>query len=406
MKKVYIVAARRTAIGAFGGGFRTTPASRLAARVIGAVISDSGVDPAALDEVIVGNVIGNGQGMGPGRQAAIYAGIPDSIPAYSVNMLCGSGMKSIMLAADAIRSGDANLCVAAGMENMSMAPFTVPAAVRWGSKLGSLQMEDSLLQDGLTDVFNNCHMGVTAENIAKKHAITREEQDTFAAESQRRAAEARSAGRFAAEIAPVEVRERTKTTIIDADEHIRPDTTIDTLAGLRPAFDPSGTVTAGNASGINDGAAALLLASEDAVSEYGLEPVAELVAWAQAALDPAYMGLGPVPAIRRALARAGMVLRDIELVELNEAFAAQSLGVLKELASEHHETVEALLERTNVNGGAIALGHPVGASGARITVTLLHEMARRSASLGLASLCIGGGMGTALIVKRDWGWSR
>jgi acetyl-CoA C-acetyltransferase len=400
MKKVYVVAARRTAIGAFGGGFRTTPASRLAALAIGAVIADCGVDPAALDEVIVGNVIGNGQGMGPGRQAAIYAGVPDTVPAYSVNILCGSGIKSIMLAADAIRSGDANLCVAAGMENMSMAPFTVPASVRWGSKLGSLQMEDSLLQDGLTDVFNNYHMGVTAENIAKKHAIAREQQDAFAAESHRRAAQARSSGRFAAEIVPVEVRERKQTVVVDADEHIRPDTTVETLAALRPAFDPDGTVTAGNASGINDGAAALLLASAEAVSEYGLEPLAEIVAWAQAALDPAYMGLGPVPAIRTALGRAGIALRDIDLVELNEAFAAQSLGVLKELASEHNETVEALNERTNVNGGAIALGHPIGASGARITVTLLHEMARRTASLGLASLCIGGGMGTALIVKR------
>ncbi|TVQ28784.1 MAG: acetyl-CoA C-acetyltransferase [Spirochaetaceae bacterium] len=400
MNKVYIVAARRTAIGAFGGGFKSTPASRLAAQAIRAVLTDARVDPATIDQVIVGNVIGNGQGMGPGRQASIFAGIPDSVPAYSVNMLCGSGMKSIMLGADSIRSGDARLCVAAGMENMSLAPFTVPAAVRWGSKLGSLQMDDSLLQDGLTDVFNNYHMGVTAENIAKKHAITRDAQDAFAAESQRRAADARAAGRFAAEIVGVEVKERKKTTVIDTDEHIRPDTTAETLAGLRPAFDPEGSVTAGNASGINDGAAALLLASEEAVSEYGLTPIAELVAWSQAALDPAFMGLGPVPAIRRALKAAGLSLGDVALIELNEAFAAQSLGVLTELAAEHGATVDALMERTNVNGGAIALGHPIGASGARITVTLLHEMARRGASTGLASLCIGGGMGTALIVKR------
>ena len=400
MNKVYIVAARRTAIGAFGGGFKTTPATRLAAQAIRAVIDDTGVESGAIDEVIVGNVIASGQGMGPGRQASIYAGVPDSVPAYSVNILCGSGMKSIMLAADAIRAGDANLTVAAGMENMSLAPFTVPAAVRWGNKLGALAMEDSILQDGLTDVFNTYHMGVTAENIAKKHAISREAQDAFAAESQRRAADARQAGRFAAEIVGVEVQERKKTVVVDTDEHIRPETTAATLAGLRPAFDPEGTVTAGNASGINDGAAALLLASERAVNEYGLTPIAELVAWSQAALDPAYMGLGPVPAIRKALTKAGLSLGGIELIELNEAFAAQSLGVLTELAAEHGETVDALMERTNVNGGAIALGHPIGASGARITVTLLHEMVRRNATNGLASLCIGGGMGTALVVKR------
>ncbi len=400
MKKVYIVAARRTAIGAFGGGFKTTPAAWLAAHAIRAVISDTGVDPATIDEVIVGNVIGAGQGMGPGRQASIYAGIPDHVPAYSVNILCGSGMKSISLAADSIRLGEADLVVAAGMENMSMAPFTVASGVRWGTKLGSLEMEDSLLQDGLTDVFNEYHMGVTAENIAKKSGITREEQDAFAAESQRRAGEARTAGRFKAEIVPVEVKDRKKTVVVDTDEHLRPEATVESLAGLRPAFEKDGTVTAGNASGINDGAAALLIASEEALEKYGLTPLAELVAWSQAALDPAFMGLGPVPAIRKALAKAGLGLDEIELIELNEAFAAQSLGVLKELAAEHAETVETLLTRTNVNGGAIALGHPIGASGARITVTLLHEMARRDAKIGLASLCIGGGMGTALIVKR------
>ena len=400
MNRVYIVAARRTAIGAFGGGLRTTPAPQLAAMAIRAVLADSGVDPAALDEVIVGNVIGAGQGMGPGRQASIYAGVPHHVPAYSVNILCGSGMKSIMLGADAIRCGDDHLCVAAGTENMSLAPFTVPAAVRWGSKLGALQMEDSLLQDGLTDVFNNYHMGVTAENTARKHAITREEQDAFAAESQRRATEARAAGRFVAEIVPVEVVERKKTVVVDTDEHIRPETTAQTLAGLRPAFDKAGTVTAGNASGINDGAAALLLASGEAIRKHGLTPIAELVGWSQAALDPAHMGLGPVPAIRKVLEKTGMTLGEMELIELNEAFAAQSLGVLRELAEEHGGSVQALLERTNVNGGAIALGHPIGASGARITVTLVHEMVRRDVSLGLASLCIGGGMGTALVVRR------
>ncbi len=400
MNKIYIVAARRTAIGGFGGGFRNTPATELAAQAIRAVIADANVDAAHLDQVILGNVIGNGQGMGPGRQASMYAGVPDHVPAYAVNILCGSGMKSIMLGADAIRLGDAQLCVAAGSENMSLAPFTVPANVRWGNKLGGVSMEDSLLQDGLTDVFSGSHMGVTAENIARKHSISREEQDSFAAESHRRATEARSAGRFGDEIVPVEVKERKKTVVVDTDEHIRPETTVESLGSLRPAFEKEGTVTAGNASGINDGASAVLLASETAVKEHGLTPLAELVAWSQAALDPAYMGLGPVPAIRSVFARSGMTLREMELIELNEAFAAQSLGVLRELTEEHGDTVEDLLARTNVNGGAIALGHPIGASGNRITVTLLHEMVRRGASVGLASLCIGGGMGTALIVKR------
>ena len=400
MNKIYIVAARRTAIGGFGGGFRSTPAAELAAQAIKAVIADAGVDAARLDQVILGNVIGNGQGMGPGRQASMYAGVPDHVPAYAVNILCGSGMKSVMLGADAIRLGDAQLCVAAGSENMSLAPFTVPATVRWGNKLGGVAMEDSILQDGLTDVFSGTHMGVTAENIARKHAIRRDEQDAFAAESHRRAADARSTGRFTGEIVPVEVTERMKTVVIDTDEHIRPETTAESLAGLRPAFEKEGTVTAGNASGINDGASAVLLASETAVKEHGLTPLAELVAWSQAALDPAYMGLGPVPAIRSVLARSGMTLGEMELIELNEAFAAQSLGVLRELGEEHGDTVENLLARTNVNGGAIALGHPIGASGNRIAVTLLHEMIRRGASVGLASLCVGGGMGTALIVKR------
>ena len=400
MEKVYIVAARRTAIGTFGGSFKSTPATQLAAEAIKAVIADAGIDPSTLDEVIVGNVITNGEGMGPGRQASIYAGVPDHVPAYSINILCGSGMKSIMLASDRIRLGESDLAVAAGMENMSMAPFTVPGSVRWGSKLGTMEMADSLLQDGLTDVFNDYHMGVTAENIARKHSITREAQDDFAAESQRRAGAAIAEGRFRNEIVPVEAKQRKNTVVVDTDEHPRPETTAETLASLRPAFEKDGTVTAGNASGINDGAAALLLASEAAVRKHGLTPIAELVAAAQAALDPSVMGLGPVPAIRKALAKVDMNLSNVGLIELNEAFAAQSLGVLTELAAEHGETMDALLERTNVNGGAIALGHPIGASGNRITVTLLHEMIRRDAKIGLASLCIGGGMGTAAIVRR------
>ncbi len=400
MSKVYIVAAKRTAIGAFGGSFKNVPAAKLAAEVIKSVISDAGIDPADLDEVIVGNVINNGQGMGPGRQASIYAGVPESVPAYAVNILCGSGMKAAMLAADNIRLGEHQLSIAAGMENMSLAPFTVSAKARWGNKLGAMQLEDSLLQDGLTDVFNNYHMGITAENIARKHSISRSEQDAFAAESQRRAAAARDSGRFADEITPVDVAERKKVSTIDTDEYIRPETTEETLAGLRPAFEKDGTVTAGNASGLNDGAAALLLASEDAVNKYRLEPMAEIVAYSQAALDPSVMGLGPVPAIRSLLKKTGLTLSDMELIELNEAFAAQSIGVLKELSAEHGDSMVSLLERTNVNGGAIALGHPIGASGARITITLLYEMIKRGAKTGLASLCIGGGMGTALIIRR------
>jgi acetyl-CoA C-acetyltransferase len=401
MSKVYIVAAKRSAIGSFGGSFRNLPAPRLAAEVIKAVVADAGIDANEIDEVIVGNVINNGQGMGPGRQAAIYAGIPEHVPAYAVNILCGSGMKAIMLAADNIRMGEHHLAVAAGMENMSLAPYTVSAKVRWGSKLGNLEMSDSLLQDGLTDVFNNYHMGITAENIARKHSISRQEQDAFAAESQKRAAAARETGRFANEIIPVEVAERKKTVTVDTDEYIRPETTAETLAGLRPAFEKDGTVTAGNASGLNDGAAAMVLASKEAVKKYGLTPLAEVVAYSQAALDPSVMGLGPVPAIRKLLAKSGLKLSDMELIELNEAFAAQSLGVLKELSEEHGESVDELLERTNVNGGAIALGHPIGASGNRITTTLLYEMIKRDAKLGLASLCIGGGMGTAMIIRRN-----
>ncbi|AHC15347.1 acetyl-CoA C-acetyltransferase [Salinispira pacifica] len=399
MENVYIVAAKRTAIGTFGGSFKKTPATQLAAEAIREVIKDAGVPAGDLGEVIVGNVLTNGQGMGPGRQASIYAGVPDHVPAYTVNILCGSGMKTIMLAADNIRLGEHGLAVAAGMENMSMAPFTVPSSARWGNKLGAMQVEDSLIQDGLTDVFNNYHMGVTAENIVRKHSISREEQDAFAAESQRRAGEARDSGRFKDEIVPVEVKDRRKTVTVDTDEHIRTETTVESLAGLKPAFEKEGTVTAGNASGLNDGGSAVLLASESAVKKYGLKPMAQLIATSQAALDPSIMGLAPAPAVTKVLEKAGMSLKEMELIELNEAFAAQSLGVLKELSADHEVSMEWLKERTNVNGGAIALGHPLGASGNRITVTLLHEMKKRGLKYGLASLCIGGGMATALIVK-------
>ena len=400
MKEVYICGAKRTAIGTYGGAFKDVPATRLGATAVRGALEHAGVSPAEVDELILGVILSAGQGMGPGRQVSIYAGIPDDRPAYAVNMLCGSGMKAIMQGADRIRLGRSRIVVAAGAENMSAAPFLAPAAMRFGTKMGDLQLRDHMILDALTDVFNDYHMGVTAENIAEKHAISREEQDAFAAESQRRAAAAIEAGRFAEEVVPVHVTKKRETVEWTTDEHLRPESTAEQLAKLRPAFKKDGTVTAGNASGINDGASATVIASEEAVGAAGLTPLARILGEGQAAIDPAYMGLGPVPAIRTALDEAGLALGDIELIELNEAFAAQSLGVITELAAEHGEAREAILERCNVNGGAIALGHPVGASGNRIVVTLLHEMARRGVRYGLASLCIGGGMGTAMVVER------
>ncbi|MDA3951685.1 MAG: acetyl-CoA C-acetyltransferase [Spirochaeta sp.] len=400
MKEVYICAARRTAIGTFGGSFTDTPATELGAIAVKAALAQAGLDPEAVDELILGIILSAGVGMGPARQVSIGAGIPADKPAYATNMLCGSGMKAIMQGVDRIRLGRSEVVVAAGTENMSQAPYLAPYKMRFGARMGSLELTDHMIRDGLTDVFHNYHMGVTAENIAQKHAISREAQDTLAAESQHKAGAAIEAGRFAEEIAPVTVRQRKTEVEIVTDEHPRPEATAAGLARLRPAFAKEGTVTAGNASGINDGASAVVLASQEAVTRHGLTPLARIVADGQAGVDPAYMGLGPVPAIRGALADAGMKLSHMELIELNEAFAAQSLGVITELAEEHDLDETVIMERCNVNGGAIALGHPVGASGNRITVTLLHEMIRRGARYGLASLCIGGGMGTALVIER------
>jgi acetyl-CoA C-acetyltransferase len=400
MNDVYICAARRTAIGAFGGAFKDTPATDLGIAAVRSALETAGVSPEQVDELILGIILQAGLGMGPGRQVSIGAGIPAEKPGYAVNMLCGSGMKSIMQGADSIRLGHAEVVVAAGTENMSRAPYLTTGAARFGTRMGHLQLADSMLLDALNDVFNDYHMGVTAENIAQKHGITREEQDAFALESQRRAGAAIAAGRFAEEIAAVGVKKRRETVEVTADEHPRPDTTPEQLAKLKPAFAKDGSVTAGNSSGINDGAAAVVLASEAAVKRLGLTPIARIAGEAQAGVDPAYMGLGPVPAVRRALAAAGRKLSEMDLVELNEAFAAQSIGVVRELAAEHDLGEEEIRERCNVNGGAIALGHPVGASGGRIVVTLLYEMARRKARYGLASLCVGGGMGTALVLER------
>ena len=401
MERVYIVAARRTAIGNFGGALKEIPAPRLAATVIGATLEDAGVAPDQVDETIVGTILTAGQGMGPGRQASIYAGIPAQTPAYAVNMLCGSGMKAIMLAADGIRIGRSGVVVAAGTESMSRTPYLVPASTRFGSKFGNMELADHMILDALTDVFNDYHMGVTAENIARKHSITRARQDEFAAESQRKALAAIEAGRFEREIIPVEVKRKRETVLFEIDEYPRPGTTAESLANLRPAFLSDGTVTAGNSSGVNDGASAVLVAGERAVKELGLTPRAEIIGYSQVGVDPAYMGLGPVPAVRAALSTVDMPLSAMELVELNEAFAAQAIGVITEMAEEHDLTYQQIIERTNVNGGAIALGHPVAASSNRIVVTLLHEMERRGVQLGLASLCVGGGMGTAVVLRRE-----
>ncbi|MEI8592615.1 MAG: acetyl-CoA C-acetyltransferase [Photobacterium halotolerans] len=399
MTKVYIVAAKRTPIGSFNGALKSVSPAQLAAVAIKGAIAQANVDPAKIDEVILGNVVGAGQGMGPGRQAAIFAGIPDQVPAYSLNMVCGSGMKAVMDAAAHIKAGDAELVVAAGAENMSQIPFTVPASIRDGQKMGNLQLTDLLINDGLTDVFNQYHMGVTAENVVEKVGLTREQQDNFALASQQKAVVAIEQGKFAEEIVSVEVKERRETKTVDTDEYPKADATLEGLQKLRPAFKPEGSVTAGNASGINDGASAIIVASAAAVEKYGLTPLAEIESYAQAGVAPEVMGLGPVPAVMKALEKADLNIDSVGLFEFNEAFAGQALGVLHELADNLNTKVEDLAERSNVNGGAIALGHPLGASGNRIIVSLLHEMRRRGTEYGLATLCVGGGMGTAIVLK-------
>ncbi|MCL2914852.1 acetyl-CoA C-acetyltransferase [Shewanella corallii] len=399
MERVYIAAARRTPIGSFGGALKSVSVGHLGATVIKAVLADTGIAPEAVDEVILGNVVGTGQGMGPGRQAALFAGLPNTTPAYSLNMVCGSGMKTVMDAVAHIRAGEADIVVAAGAENMSQIPFMAPASLRQGQKMGDISLKDLLVSDGLTDVFNQYHMGVTAENIANELNISRERQDAFALTSQQRAVAALEANRFADETTPVEVTERRKTRLFEKDEYPKSDARAEALAGLRPAFAKEGSVTAGNASGLNDGASAILVVSGKALQQHKLTPLAEIVVTAQTGIEPRIMGLGPVTAVTRALEKAGLTLADMDLLELNEAFAAQALGVAQQLAEQHGDDLTALLERTNVNGGAIALGHPLGASGNRILVTLLHELKRRGGQYGVASLCIGGGMGTAVLIR-------
>lgn len=399
MRKVYIVAAKRTAIGKLMGGLTALQPGEMGARVIKAVLADAGVQPEQVDQVIVGNVLCAGQKQGVARQAAILAGIPAEVPAYGVNMICGSGMKSVLNGYTDIVAGNCEIVLAGGTESMSNAGFVMPGTLRSGNKMGNIQAVDHMVCDGLTDAFHNYHMGITAENIAEKYNITREEQDAFSFASQQKAIRAVDNGEFVKEIVPIEIVGRKETIVFDTDEFPNRASTPEKMAKLKPAFKKDGTVTAGNASGVNDGASFVLLASEDKVKELGLKPLAEIVATGQGGVDPSVMGLGPVPAIRQALKRAGLAFSEIELIELNEAFAAQSLGVIRELIEEHGVTREWIDERTNINGGAIALGHPIGASGNRILVTLVHELLKNDKKVGLASLCIGGGMGTAIIVK-------
>ena len=399
MGKIFIVAAKRTAVGKFGGGLSSLSAADIAAVVIKDILQSINIDPAKIDEVIVGNVLMAGQKQGIARQASIKAGIPDQIPAWGVNMICGSGMKSIITAVNNIKAGEAELVLAGGTETMSGAAFLLPASVRNGIKMGDFTAVDHMVLDGLTDAFSNLHMGITAENIAEKYSISRQEQDAFAYASQQKAAAAIDAGKFKDEIVPVQIVTRKETITFDTDEYVNRTTTPEKLAQLRPAFKKDGTVTAGNASGINDGASFVLVASEKAVKDYGLTPLVEIVSVGQAGVDPSIMGMGPVPAIAKALHKAQLQLKDMDVVELNEAFAAQSLGVMAQLSADHQVDAAWFDAHCNLNGGAIAIGHPIGASGNRITVSLIHEMKRSGKKLGLASLCIGGGMGTALILR-------
>lgn len=399
MSKVFIVAAKRTAIGKFLGGLGSVSAANLGAAVIKNILAETKVDPATIDEVVVGNILCAGQGQGIARQAAIKGGVPQEVPAYGVNMICGSGMKAVINAVSSIKAGEAHLILAGGTESMSDSGFVAGAQMRNGHKMGNFTLIDHMVNDGLTDAFTGVHMGITAENIAEKYGISREEQDKLAYASQQKAIAAIDGGRFKGEIVPVEIVTRKETITVDTDEFPNRSSNLEKLAALKPAFKKDGTVTAGNASGINDGASFVLLASEDYVKKHGLTPLAEVVATGQGGVDPQIMGMGPVPAIANALKKAGMKLADMEVVELNEAFAAQALGVAKQLCKDHGVTPEWLTERTNVNGGAIALGHPIGASGNRITVSLIHELKRSGKTYGLASLCIGGGMGTALVIK-------
>ena len=390
MTNVVIVSAARTAVGSFNGAFANTPAHDLGAAMLEAVVARAGVDKAEVSETILGQVLAAGQGQNPARQAHVKAGLPVDSAAWSINQVCGSGLRSVALAAQHIQLGDATIVAAGGQENMSLSPHV--AYLRAGQKMGDMSLVDTMIKDGLWDAFNGYHMGQTAENVAEKWQIGRDQQDAFAVASQNKAEAAQKAGKFADEIVPFTIKTRKGDIVVDQDEYIRHGATLDAMAKLRPAFAREGTVTAGNASGINDGAAGVLLMSAAEAERRGLTPLARIASYATAGLDPAIMGVGPVNASRKALEKAGWSAADLDLIEANEAFAAQACAVNKEMGWD--------TDKVNVNGGAIAIGHPIGASGARVLVTLLHEMARRDAKKGLATLCIGGGMGVAMCLER------
>ena len=389
-RDIVIVGAARTAVGAFNGGFANTPAHDLGAIAIKAALERAKVDAAEVDEVILGQVLTAAQGQNPARQAAIHAGIPNDKTAWGLNQVCGSGLRTVAIAMQQIANGDAGIIVAGGQESMSLSAHA--AHMRSGTKMGDVKFIDTMIKDGLWDAFHGYHMGTTAENVAQKWQISREEQDRFAVGSQNKAEAAQKAGRFKDEIAPVTIASRKGDVVIDADEYIRPGTTLEAVAKRRPAFSKDGTVTAGNASGINDGAAALVVMTAEEAERRGLTPLARIASFATTGVDPAVMGTGPIPSSRKALEKAGWKAQDLDLIEANEAFAAQAIAVNKDMGWD--------TDRVNVNGGAIAIGHPIGASGARVLVTLLHEMQRRDAKKGLATLCIGGGMGVAMCVER------
>jgi acetyl-CoA C-acetyltransferase len=391
MNEVVIVAALRTAVGKFGGTLAKIPAVDLGAHVIKGLLSQTGLDPKLVSEVIMGQVLAAGCGQNPARQALIKAGLPDMVPGMTINKVCGSGLKATHLATQAILCGDADIIIAGGQENMSASPHVLNHS-RDGFRMGDAKLTDTMIVDGLWDAFNQYHMGTTAENVAKKFEITRADQDAFAQASQNKAEAAQKAGRFTAEILPLEIAQKKGTLQFDADEYIKPGTTLESLAGLRPAFSKDGTVTAGNASGLNDGAAAVMMMSAERAKQLGLTPLVRIKAYASAGVDPSIMGMGPVPASQLCLKKAGWNHQDLDLMEINEAFAAQAIAVNRQMGWD--------TSKINVNGGAIALGHPIGASGCRVLVTLIHEMIRRDAKRGLASLCIGGGMGVALAIER------
>jgi acetyl-CoA C-acetyltransferase len=390
MSDIVIAGAARTPVGAFSGGLSSVPASHLGAVAIAEALKRAKVEGAEVDEAVVGQILTAGAGQNPARQAAIEAGLPQEKTAYNINQLCGSGLRAVALGYQALRTGDADIVVAGGQESMSQAPHC--AHLRNGHKMGDVKFVDTMIKDGLWDAFNGYHMGNTAENVARKWQLTRDEQDEFAARSQQKAEAAQKADRFQDEIVPVTIKTRKGDVVVDKDEHPKHGTTVESLQKLRPAFDKEGTVTAGNASGINDGAAMVVLMNEAEAAKRGAQPLARIVSWATCGVDPAIMGTGPIPASRKALERAGWSVDDLDLVEANEAFAAQALAVNKDLGWDP--------DKVNVNGGAIALGHPIGASGARVLVTLLHEMAKRDAKRALATLCIGGGMGIAMCLER------